>query len=230
MKKLLLISTSVVSMALTSFAVSIDTSETAAWNGWMNVFENNGGAAGGYQWGSGWGVADLNSSYTGGVLTLSPNTNTYADNPGDAYWQDGAGDGAKFMEANYYLENPGDNLGWAGQTLTFSGTVDAATLDSRYNAVAFIKVLDIDAGYATTVFETASITSTGAFSLSYDVAAGNYIGQIGFQMTGVNANPDTDWGNVQISGLSATAVPEPSTYALIAGFAAFVFVAIRRRK
>ena len=27
-----------------------------------------------------------------------------------------------------------------------------------------------------------------------------------------------------------TIVPEPSTYALIAGFAAFVFVAIRRRK
>ena len=49
-------------------------------------------------------------------------------------------------------------------------------------------------------------------------------------MTGLNANPATDWGNVQISGLSATAVPEPSTYALIAGFAAFVFVAIRRRK
>ena len=229
MKKLLLISTSVVSMALTSFAVSIDTSESAAWLGYMNVFENDGGSAGGYQWGSPWGAADLNSSYAGGVLTLSPNTNTYADNPGDAYWQNGD-DGAKFMEANYYLENPGDNLAWAGQTLTFSGTVDSATLDSRYGAVAFIKVLDVDAGYATTVFETASITSTGAFSLSYDVAAGNNIAQVGFQMTGVNANPATDWGNVQISGLSATAVPEPSTYALIAGFAAFVFVAIRRRK
>ena len=54
----------------------------------MNVFENNGGSAGGYQWGSPWGAADLNSSYAGGVLTLSPNTNTYADNP-DAYWQNG---------------------------------------------------------------------------------------------------------------------------------------------
>ena len=49
-------------------------------------------------------------------------------------------------------------------------------------------------------------------------------------MTGINANPDTDWGNVQISGLSATAVPEPSTYALLAGLAAFLFVSIRRRK
>ena len=228
MKKLLLISTSVISMALTSFAVTVDTSESAAWQGWMNVFDNAGGSAGGYQWGSGWGVADLNSSYAGGTLTLSPNTNAY--NADDAYWSDGAGDGNKWMEANYYLENPGDNLGWAGQTLTFSGNVDVATLDSRYNAVAFIKVLDVAAGYATTVFETASITSTGAFSLTYDVAEGNYIGQVGFQMTGLNANPSTDWGSVQISGLSATAVPEPSTYALIAGFAAFLFVAIRRRK
>lgn len=229
MKKLLLISTSVLSMALTSFAVSVDTSESAAWLGYMNVFANDGGSAGAYQFGGSWGTADLRSSYADGVLTLSPNTNTYADNPGDAYWQNGD-DGAKFMEANYYLENPGDNLGWAGQTLTFSGNVDSATLDSRYGVVAFIKVLDADNGYATTVFETASITSTGAFSLSHDVAAGNYVGQIGFQMTGINANPATDWGNVQISGLSATAVPEPSTYALIAGFAAFVFVAIRRRK
>lgn len=31
-------------------------------------------------------------------------------------------------------------------------------------------------------------------------------------------------------GVSFSVVPEPSTYALIAGFAAFVFVAIRRRK
>jgi hypothetical protein len=33
-----------------------------------------------------------------------------------------------------------------------------------------------------------------------------------------------------IDNVSISAVPEPSTYALIAGFAAFVFVAIRRRK
>lgn len=227
MKKLLLISTSVVSLALSSFAVSIDTSEAGNWNGFMNVFNNDGGAAGGYLWGSGWGTADLNATNAGGVVTLSPNTNAY--NADDAYWSNGA-DGNKFMEASYYLENAGDNLGWAGQTLTFSGNVDSATLDSRYGAVAFIKVLDVDAGYATIANETVSITSTGAFSLSYDVAAGNYIGQVGFAVTGLNANPATDWGNVQVSGLSATAVPEPSTYALIAGFAAFIFVAIRRRK
>lgn len=227
MKKLLLITTSVFSMALSSFAVSIDTSESAAWAGYMNVFENNAGSQGGYLWGSGWGTPDLNATNSGGVITLSPNTNAY--NADDAYWSNGA-DGNKFMEASYYLENPGDNLGWAGQTLTLSGNVDVATLDSRYSANAFIKVLDVDAGYATVALESVSITSTGAFSLSYDVAEGNLIGQIGFNVLGLNANPSTDWGSVQISGLTATAVPEPSTYALIAGFAAFMFVAIRRRK
>lgn len=228
MKKLLLISTSVISMALTSFAVSIDTSGTGNWLGYMNVFDNAGGAQGGYQFGGAWGPADLSATNAGGVVTLTPNTNTY--NAADAYWSNGSGDGNKFLEASYYLENASGNTNWAGQTLTFSGNVDSASLDSRYGAVAFIKVLDADAGYSMTAYETASVTSTGAFSLSYDVAAGNNIAQIGFAMTGINANPDTDWGNVQISGLSATAVPEPSTYALLAGLAAFLFVSIRRRK
>ena len=37
-------------------------------------------------------------------------------------------------------------------------------------------------------------------------------------MSGINANPDTDWGNVELTDLEATAVPEASTYALLAGF------------
>ena len=40
----------------------------------------------------------------------------------------------------------------------------------------------------------------------------------------------TDGAGIFGSGASISVVPEPSTYALIAGFAAFLFVAIRRRK
>jgi hypothetical protein len=43
---------------------------------------------------------------------------------------------------------------------------------------------------------------------------------------GSTITPGTTVGNAQLSQV----VPEPSTYALIAGFAAFLFVAIRRRK
>jgi len=37
-------------------------------------------------------------------------------------------------------------------------------------------------------------------------------------------------GGIAGQGIGISVVPEPSTYALIAGFAAFLFVAIRRRK
>ena len=40
----------------------------------------------------------------------------------------------------------------------------------------------------------------------------------------------TSGGGIAGAGLGISVVPEPSTYALIAGFAAFLFVAIRRRK
>ena len=56
-------------------------------------------------------------------------------------------------------------------------------------------------------------------------------------------NPSAGWGNEPVGNnnprnwvtldslsLSAEPVPEPSTYALLAGFAAFLFVAIRKRK
>ena len=40
----------------------------------------------------------------------------------------------------------------------------------------------------------------------------------------------TTGGGIAGQGIGIAVVPEPSTYALIAGFAAFLFVAIRRRK
>lgn len=43
---------------------------------------------------------------------------------------------------------------------------------------------------------------------------------------GSTITPGTTVGNAQLSQV----IPEPSTYALMAGFAAFLFVAIRRRK
>ena len=52
----------------------------------------------------------------------------------------------------------------------------------------------------------------------------------------ISVSPDgldviiTDGAGLAGQGVSISVVPEPSTYALIAGFAAFVFVAIRRRK
>lgn len=247
MKKTLILFTSIICMLFTAnytaHAVAVDVSSGASWLGYMTVFDNNNGAQGGSLFGNNWGVADLATSWASEVVTFSPNTNGYTNSLGGinsdrAYWtnsSDGgvtAGpDGNKFMEASFYREADGNNTAWNGQTLTFSGNVSAFTLNNRYSTVAFIKTLDANNSYATVQNETASITSTGDFSLTLDVSQGsNFIAQIGFTMTGLNANPNTDWGNIQFQNLAATAVPEPSTYALLAGFVAFFFTAIRRRK
>ena len=227
----------------TAHAVGIDLTSSAAWKGYMNVFENNNWAPGTWLFGSDWGKADLASSWAGNTVSLTPNTNGYADNVngavGDvAYWtnsQDGGTtpglDGNKFMEATLLREADGENgESWLGQTLKFSGTITNFDLDGRYDLTAFVKYLDVDNGYAVGGIDSHSITATGDYALSLDIPTGNFVAQIGFTMKGLNANPATDWGSADISSLDAEVIPEPSTYALLAGFAAFLFVAIRRRK
>ena len=169
MKKTLILISTVCLLSLMNFtahAVAVDVSSSATWNGYMNVFENTAGAQGAYLFGSGWGTSDLATSWTGESLSFSPNTNGYADNAGSAdtnavsYWTDSSdggvtagNDGNKFMEASLFREagtgQAGENLAWNGQTLSFSGTISAADLDTRYSAVAFIKTLDVDNGFAT---------------------------------------------------------------------------------
>ena len=49
----------------------------------MNVFDMNGG----FQFGSNWAVQDLKTTIdqNANTITLQPNFNAYADNPGDPY-------------------------------------------------------------------------------------------------------------------------------------------------
>ena len=70
---------------------------------------------------------------------------------------------------------------------------------------------------------------TGLTSISsISIAALNPLGDAwGSVNTGGNGR---NFINLDHIGLSVSPVPEPSTYALLAGFAAFLFVAIKRRK
>lgn len=203
--------------------------------GYMNVFEIDGVGPGGFVFGSAWGVPDLKTTIVndpgtmiGTQLILQPNFNTYAENPGDAFWRDNAGAGPggnKWMEANTIWETPGLSF----SSYTFEGNVTSNTLDGAYTAEAFIKVLDPGAGFATVLNDTVLLPATGeGFSITSDLSAfQGLLLQTGFVVNGINANPDFE---AALGSVSVTVIPEPSVYAALLGFAALAWVIARRRR
>ena len=186
--------------------ISVDAADN--WVGYMNVFDMTGN----YQFGSGWGVSDLKTTLdlTANNITLQPNFNTYADNPGDPYWQNGA-IGNKLMEASTYVE-PGATFN--GTDLTFSGEVVSNTLDAAlYTAKYFIKALDPAAGYSDVLGGSATfdLPLSGSFSVTVPAASltSGLIVQYGFMVNGINANPadEAALGSVVVSSAST---PPPS--------------------
>jgi len=172
---------------------------TKPWGGWMNVYENAGGYQGNYLWGSAWGTTSLMAFWDGtNSLTLLPNTNTY--NPTDPYWVNPDGSGAKWMEANFYIDC---GTAYGGQTVVFTGEVYSNTLVSPYNAVAFIK--EFAPGYAYLGMTTEPLIDGSTFTVTRAIGSGN-ICQYGFMLTGPNANPT----NLPNLGKAVVAVQMPA--------------------
>ncbi len=176
--------------------VTVDAS--AMQNGYANVFETpaNGSA---FVFGQGWGVADLKTVVDAGAntLTLQPNFNTYADNPGDPFWIDQTTLlGNKIFEGNTFVEE----TSLAGSALTFEGGVTAFTIDAGYQVLAFIKVFNVD--FSVVKEETTPITAVGNFTVVYTaVEPADTTVQYGFKVTGLNANPadEVALGSVVVS-------------------------------
>jgi len=170
-----------------------------------------------------WGVPALKSTYSGGILTLQPNFNGYADNvngaPADqAYWTNGAGGGNKWFEGSTFVENKS----FGGGGLTFEFAVNSFTLDPNYSVSAWVK--SFDSGWGWNGMGTTAITGTGNYSVSFGASAG--IVQYGFTVAGVNANPaqESALGSVVIAG-----IPEPTACSLLSLAAAGALLARRRR-
>lgn len=204
------------------------------WFGFMNVFDNNGGAQGGYIFGSPWGLADVKTTvnvsntgtYIGDNLTLQPNFNAY--NGADSFWSDGLGNGNKFMEANTYVEfTPITDA-----SATFTGTINSYTLSGAYDAFAFIKVLNPGNGYSLDLFQTVDLASLSQFTVTADLSAhSGKLLQMGFLVSGLNANPLNEAALGSVIVTITSPIPEPSTYALIGGaLAGIAAVVLRRRR
>jgi hypothetical protein len=189
--------------------------------GYMNWSPVAGDAAGyGGSGSSAWGISDLQASFSGNTLTLSPNVNVYA--PGVGYWVNADGSGANVMDANIYNESTGT---YVNTTVTFTFDVSANTLVSPYTSQAFIK--DFAPDYSSYTSSTISLTGgVETISLLTSANAGDHI-QYGFETFGPDANPATAaaLGNVIIGPVTAT--PEPSTLAML-GLGALGVMRFRR--
>jgi hypothetical protein len=213
---------SLLAFASNGKAVTLVGNETLT--GYANVYNLTSGAKGTVQaFESGWGVADIKSTYSGGLLTLQPNFNTYANslagNDADrAFWTNGAGGGNKWFEGSTFVQN----ASFGGGGLTFEFAVNSYTLNSNYSVTAFVKSFDV--GWGWNGMGTTAITGTGNYAVSFAATAG--IVQYGFMVAGVNANPtqESALGSVGVVG-----IPEPTAFSLLSLAAAGALLARRRK-
>lgn len=147
-----------VMIAGSAFAATVTVNSTQLVNGYMNVYD----LGYNYLWGSGWGFGDLVASYSGDNLTLSPNI---IGDP-DPYWYIGGGapgnPGNKIMFADSYAQV--DDGSYAGQSLTFTGTVLTSSLTSAHVAKAFIR--DFAPDFSSFNQSVIDLPASGEFNLS----------------------------------------------------------------
>lgn len=181
--------------------------------GFMNVFDNpKDGSIGGYQYSSGWGIADLVGEFDTGANTLTLKPNRIGDT--DPYWQSaGVLEGNKIMDANCFIQD--DTL--VGTSFTFNGNVISNTLDDSglsftYTQIAFIKVFNAD--FSTLLMEDTAPLTAGDFTLSMDATAAPVDAhvQYGFQIIGPNINSDGSF-NTAYDNIGSIVV-QPATLSL----------------
>jgi hypothetical protein len=206
MKKILTILGLMLSVSMVYAQNDVNCTASDNWVGYMNVFN----LGGGYEFGSSWGVADLKTTIdsAGNTITLQPNFNTYADNPGDPFWIDTlTQEGNKNMEASTFVE-PGATFN--GSDLTFRGTVNSNTLDTNYTAQYFIKALDPNSGFADALGGAyiMDLPASGDFTVTVPASSltTGLIIQYGFVIVGRNANPanEATLGSIEITSQATT--------------------------
>lgn len=213
-----------ITSAVNAVVVNRTVDSAATWVGYMNVF-NLPADGGAFQFGSAWGVADLDAGFTGSNAFVTPNTNIARNVPlTDAFWWKPGGAPNKQMEANYFVEL---NTLAQNDVLNFSGTVISNTLTASHAASAFIKVLDPNNSFALVDFISTPLVP-GNFSISQNINLPGTIVQYGFVTVGPQSTiGDPSQSQAQFGKAVIGPIPEPSMLGLLA---AGVPVLARRRR
>jgi hypothetical protein len=166
--------------------VTVDGTKT--WSGYVNAFNVSDGS---YAFGFPYPTSDLKAVISATSVRVSPNTAIWGAESTDPNWFDNPGNPPsnpnKYIEANTFVE---DNT-LAGSDLTFIGTINENDIDNAYTAIAFIKALDPNSGYATVTFKSEVIGASGTFNVSALASelTNGFIIQYGFALTGPIIDP-----------------------------------------
>jgi len=165
----------------------------------------------------------------------------------------------QFASAQALSISYGSPIAAGATTFTNADSIAIGFLDGDSNFTSFHSTATAPGpggvpGFANGFYESTDFAYTGEDAV-IQVTAGSNIGYVSssawasiasseppatpsanvFTLSGTDTsvlsltNMVVDPGTTAIGGLGLSVVPEPSTYALLAGFAAFLFVAIRRR-
>jgi hypothetical protein len=184
-------------------------------NGYMEVFGLDG--AGGldysaFQFGSGWAVSDIKSTVGESSVVLEANYNTYADNAGSDYWRNngGAGPGGnKWMIASTFAASSATFF--TDNVCNFKTEISNYTFTPGYTVRAYIKCFAGDYSSNDIVF-SAPLTANSVVDLTLSTTGWANV-QYGFEVQGVNANPDASPGSATAI---ANVVPTVSTLTSLA--------------
>lgn len=207
--------------------VSVDPAQT--WFGYTAVFDlpADGGAFRFSEF-HGADTAKLPGGFSGPVAWLEPSRMGVFQgdtaNPFFDFWWKADGSGGyganKTVLNQLYVQD--DSL--AGNTVRFSGRALADTLTGPYTAFAFIADTVGD-DYTLHARQTVPLVAGEAFSVSLEVAPDHHVGY-GIELFGP-ASPDASLGS--LGAVAVSAVPEPSTWLLMA-MGGFGLIALRRRR
>lgn len=177
-------------------------------NYYLNAFTLNAdGSQGGYEFGFGWSdPAKLRIEQSGNSVKFYPNISLCAE---DANWCDASNalGGNWYVEASAFAEEA-VTAGSAAKDFAFKGCFTGGTLTSNHSLVAFMQVLNPDAGYS--VYEgTYQADSTGCWNFTHsETGANNAIVQYGLKMVGQNVNPSFE-SQMGFYGATLNAEPAP---------------------